>query len=894
MQRLLIVFILTSLPLTAWSPSNGAPDLSLDAFVVPEGLEITAWAASPMLFNPTNMDVDQFGRIWITEGVNYRKKKDRRPEGDRIIILEDTDLDGKADKSTVFWQDPELIAPLGIAVFDNVVLVSQPPNLLKLTDVNRDGLFDEKSGDTKENFLTGFNGRNHDHSLHSVTGSPDGKWVFNQGNMGAAFTDKANQKFYIGGPYVDERYSKNVADVIAIAGKKSADGFPYNSGAAFRINPDGTGTSVIGHGFRNSYEQITNSFGFVFQNDNDDPPACRVTHMIEHGNAGYFSRNGKRTWRADQRPGQDIPTAEWRQEDPGVMPAGDVYGGGSPTGITFYENGVLGDDFIGSLLSCEPGRNVVFQYQPELSGAGFLLERKDFTTTNPEKVFDGSDFVGGNPKKYDMKDNQASIYQFRPADITVGVDGAIYIADWTDARVGGHDTLDEAASGIIYRIAPPGFKPSKPGYSEVPSQKGRQFLESPANNVRWLGFNLLKKLGPDALPAVLEVLANNNPYVSARAIWLLPYMGPEGAAKIETLLTDPDPLRRITAFRALRRADQKDAALTAASKLANDENPAIRAEAALEMRYRPWSEAKEILVTVANRFDGKDRSYLESLGLGAGHKTEKLWQALRENRKETATKWPEEFAWLTWRLMPLSAVPELLTRAQSSEISEPHRKLAIDSLAFIDDESAAEALIEIAGNEHTHTEYAKWWLRNRSEGEWNHMDLHDTLVSKGIIIPPVELVESVMPPEKSPRAYTTSDVYALKGDAGKGKLAANRCMMCHQIDGQGVEYGPSLKGFGSQQPREVVIRSIVEPSHDISHGYDGHRVTLKDDKKIEGMILSENKNMVVRSIGGLTQTIPKDQIKDRHPMKTSLMLSAEQLGLSAQDVADIVEWMKDY
>ncbi len=360
MRHLIPAFLLATLPLSAWSPSEGVPDLSLDSFVIPEGLEITSWAASPMLYNPTNMDVDQYGRVWITEGVNYRKKLDRRPEGDRIIILEDTNFDGKADKSTVFWQDPELIAPLGIAVFDNVVLVSQPPNLLKLTDVDQNGKFDEASGDTKEVFLTGFNGVNHDHSLHSVTGSPDGKWVFNQGNMGAAFTDNADKEFLLGGAYLDERFAKNVADVKKIAGKKSADGFSHNSGAAIRINPDGTGTEVIGHGFRNSYEQITNSYGYVFQNDNDDPPACRVTHMIEHGNAGYFSRDGKRTWSADRRPGQDIPTAEWRQDDPGVMPAGDVYGGGSPTGITFYENGILSENLAGSLLSCEPGRNVIF------------------------------------------------------------------------------------------------------------------------------------------------------------------------------------------------------------------------------------------------------------------------------------------------------------------------------------------------------------------------------------------------------------------------------------------------------------------------------------------------------------------------------------------------------
>ncbi len=218
---LLVIPLLFPSAAFAWSPGDKPPEMPLDSFVLPEGLEVVPWAASPMLFNPTNMDVDQHGRIWVTEGVNYRRMKDRRPEGDRIVILEDTDMDGKADKSSVFWQDPELVAPLGIGVFDNVVMVSQPPHLLKLTDGNRDGKFSQADGDTKEIFLTGFNGRNHDQSLHSVTGSPDGKWVFNQGNNGGMFTDKSGKAFRFGGSYVHEPFSKYVTDVREIAALKS-------------------------------------------------------------------------------------------------------------------------------------------------------------------------------------------------------------------------------------------------------------------------------------------------------------------------------------------------------------------------------------------------------------------------------------------------------------------------------------------------------------------------------------------------------------------------------------------------------------------------------------------------------------------------------------------------
>jgi len=65
-------------------------------------LEVTVWATSPLLKNPTNMDTDQQGRIWVAEGANYRSHAKRQPEGGRIMVLQDIDGDGKADKSWVF------------------------------------------------------------------------------------------------------------------------------------------------------------------------------------------------------------------------------------------------------------------------------------------------------------------------------------------------------------------------------------------------------------------------------------------------------------------------------------------------------------------------------------------------------------------------------------------------------------------------------------------------------------------------------------------------------------------------------------------------------------------------------------------------------------------------
>jgi glucose/arabinose dehydrogenase len=95
-----------------------------------------------MFYNPTNMDVDIKGRIWVTEAVNYRNFNNdstkflHHPKGDRVMILEDSNGDGKADISKVFVQDEALVSPLGIAVIGNKVIVSCSPNLIVYTDEN--------------------------------------------------------------------------------------------------------------------------------------------------------------------------------------------------------------------------------------------------------------------------------------------------------------------------------------------------------------------------------------------------------------------------------------------------------------------------------------------------------------------------------------------------------------------------------------------------------------------------------------------------------------------------------------------------------------------------------------------------------------------------------------
>ena len=133
-------------PQAGQAPTLQPVRIPLDLFQLPEGFEITLWAASPLLHNPTNIDIDRDGRIWVAEGVRYRSHHARQPEGDRIVVLEDTDHDGKADASHTFVQEPALIAPLGVSVIDNKIVVAQPPDLIVYTDVDRNLRFDPGGG----------------------------------------------------------------------------------------------------------------------------------------------------------------------------------------------------------------------------------------------------------------------------------------------------------------------------------------------------------------------------------------------------------------------------------------------------------------------------------------------------------------------------------------------------------------------------------------------------------------------------------------------------------------------------------------------------------------------------------------------------------------------------
>ncbi len=128
-------------------------------FAVPDGLEVKRWSASPLLRNPTSIDTDQDGRLWVAEGIDYGAKHyQSRPEGDRIVVIEDTDRDGAADKSWTFVQDASLRAPLG-------------------TDRRVNAYSGNESGASESGFVCNFKWNKVQQKFHKLTGAEDGPFI---------------------------------------------------------------------------------------------------------------------------------------------------------------------------------------------------------------------------------------------------------------------------------------------------------------------------------------------------------------------------------------------------------------------------------------------------------------------------------------------------------------------------------------------------------------------------------------------------------------------------------------------------------------------------------------------------------------------------------------------
>jgi putative membrane-bound dehydrogenase-like protein len=625
----LAIVWLASWGLVSWGLADGPgepsdqelrdPARAVSSLAVYPGLELTLSASEPQIQSLTCLDVDHRGRVWVCEVVNYRGHNGRRPEGDRILILEDQTGDGVLDSCKVFYQGRDIDSAMGICVLGSQVIVSASPHIWLFTDTDGDDV-----PDRKELLFSSTGIPQHDHSAHSFVFGPDGKLYWNFGNTGHAVHDAS------GSPVVD------------LAGRVVNDsGQPYREGMVFRCNLDGSVFEVLAHNFRNNYEVSIDAFGRLWQSDNDDDGnrAARINYVMEFGNYGYKDELTGAGWRAPRANLEPtIPQQHWRLNDPGVVPTLLITGAGSPAGITLYEGTLLPDLFRNQMIHCEPGLSLVRAYPVEPDGAGF--------TASMVNLVEGV----GDP-------------WFRPVDVCTAPDGSLFIADWYDPGVGGHQ-MGDLQRGRLYRLAPAGHPYRLPEFDFDTPSGAVAALVNPNSSVRYQAWQAISRFGEQASGPLWELAADADPRLRARAYWALGKLAGAGEAAVRAAGSDREPEVREMAIRLGR---QLAMPLPVMMELfLEDEAPGVLRELAIACRGDRSPSMPRCWAELAARYNGSDRWYLEALGIGAEDRWGECFPAYEQTMRERFVPLSADILWRARTAAALPYVVAMLTAEESS------------------------------------------------------------------------------------------------------------------------------------------------------------------------------------------------------------------------------------
>ncbi len=781
------------------------PQETLWTMTVADDLEVSLFASEPQLVNPTNMDIDARGRVWVVETANYRKYM-IRPEGDRIMILEDTDGDGQCDSYKTFAQDPSIRAPLGICVLGNKVYVAQSPNMLVYT-IDESG---DKPAGPPAIMFSGFTGENDDHGLHTGVFGPDGRFYFNAGNN-AVWGHVINHA--TGEPVVDSTGSHIGAQGTLyrnVSKEKGAVG--YQQGMAFRCDLDGSNFETLGDNFRNNYEVTVDSFGTAWQSDNDDDgnKSCRVNYLMEGGDFGYAGPQGS-SWDRDYDlyPDQTTQEAHWHQRFPGVVPNLLVTGAGSPAGICVYEGNLLPERYHGALIHAEAGLNVVRAYLVEPSGAGYRAESVELI--------------------------KARDRWFRPSDVCVAPDGSVFIADWYDPGVGGHQMGDNQLAtlrGRIYRLAPPGHKLVVPKVDLDTISGQIDALCSPNLATCYLAHTKLQRGGSEAIRALRKLYKRSpNQRHRARALWLLARAA-GGKSMLQRALKDPNVDIRVAALRAMRLI--KMDMVAAAARALKDPSPFVWRELCLAMNYESTERCLDILVALADKYNGRDRWYLEAFGIGCTGREGEVLEAWLERGQN---KDQEVAEGIRWRL--LKKIPPLPTRSAGADpqTTSPDSK----------------------------TSRLK---KNQAQRTKDNRPL----------------------PSLKKLLAMTGDVQAGAKVFRDAKGA--KCLTCHRIGKEGIMVGPPLSSIGQKLSRRQLYKAIVTPSASILMGYETWKVETASGEITQGIMVERvGDHVTLKDDQGKYHDIPTVGIVEKTKLPVSMMSDDLVNTMSVQDLVDLVEYL---
>ena len=484
------------------SPDNPPQDDPLSTFELHPDFQIELIASEPLVSDPIDMEIDEDGRLYVLEFHSYPHNWSGV---DRIVRLVDTDGDGTMDEHIVFADS--LVQAMGLMRWMDGLIVAAPPNVVYLEDSDGDG-----RADVERVLLTGFHEGDGESDVNNPTYGLDNQIYLANGPRSASdiyFPDRPDgPRIPIEATNRNVRFRPDTHELEAQSGRSQ-----------YGLTFDRWGHPLLNSNRNHVYQEIV--------------PArylARNPQLLVAGATESVSDHGAAT--------QVFPVTT----DPEYQILTDVGEITSACGITFYDGGIFPDGFENVTFVGEPAHNLVHADRITRGGPALTASR-----IRPHNEF--------------LASTDAS---FRPVNMYVGPDGALYVVDYYRKIIEGPEWLsdevlqsgtlyDGTAMGRIYRITPKGTAPADwttgLNLGHASNEELGAHLSNP--NIWWRKHAqrlLVDRVASDVV-AELEATARGASAVGRlHALWTLEGIGRLEAGLIRDAIQDAEPAVRENAI----------------------------------------------------------------------------------------------------------------------------------------------------------------------------------------------------------------------------------------------------------------------------------------------------------------------------------------------------------
>ncbi len=555
-------------------------------FQVLDGFRMELVVSEPLVTSPVAMAFDEYGRAFVCEMRDYpytdkaRHKPSQENPTDqpigRIRMLEDTNGDGRYDRSSIFAED--LSWPTGIACWKGGVFVAATPDIWYLKDHNGDGIADERS-----KVLSGFRKFNVQATMNTLT------WGLDNHIHGAGGSNGGQVRSTHQPQSAPAILSKNDFRMDPVSGTIEL----LSGGARFGVTFDDWGSRFLCN-IRNPAQHVILPSRYMARNRDLVSPNP-IADMAESGDQLPVYRISK------PEPWREVRAKRWAGERDIVMPKSELVGAGvvtSSSGITSYRGAAYPEKYRDNVFVTECAGNLLYRLKLEPDGVTFKALRVD-----------------GAKEMVASTDNW-----FRPVNFVNAPDGTLYVLDMYRENIEHpwsipddiHALVDLEAGrdrGRIWRLAPPGFVPRKPpNLGDATSLELVATLENP--NAWWRDTAqrlFFERQDPHVRSALHQmVLSGQTPQARVTALWVLHGMKELTKEDLMAGLRDSFAGVRENALQLAETKINDPDLLAAILPLAMDPSPRVRFQTAFTLGESKDPRAFEGLVTIA-KHDAADR-----------------------------------------------------------------------------------------------------------------------------------------------------------------------------------------------------------------------------------------------------------------------------------------------